>query len=403
MSGNKGNINSSISKFIDYFRDLLRGRERNAFERNLERDPFEREAMEGFQFLSPEELEVDMKQLDRQLTRRLKRTNRIMIYRMVAGIAVILTLSISYLLIFDKQIEELPENFQVSESIEEANMQTEKSDAVPAEAPILNQPTSIDKELIVSEIDEDKSESASDNTRTILSEEKAIDVASVPLVETLVVIQDENTAGLSLEFNDDEEILTEETTEEFAFQEFEEEASTKSEEISIPMTEAVETAFASQKSSSRAKKAAIPVSMSTEEFAVANNEGYNTFQSDSFSYSHVSGGVETDLETVKEKMFLEPEYIPASPVIGIKKYRKYIKKNIRFPENFPEQEKAVVFLKFILDEGGKADHFRIIESPDTAFSKEAIRLVDEGPLWIPPIRFGVYSAEETRLRIVFNN
>ena len=50
MSGNKGNINFSINKYIDYFRDLLRGRERNAFERNLERDPFEREAMEGFKW-----------------------------------------------------------------------------------------------------------------------------------------------------------------------------------------------------------------------------------------------------------------------------------------------------------------------------------------------------------------
>ena len=69
MSGNKGNINSSINKYIDYFRDLLKSRERNAFERNLEKDPFEWKNLAG----SPEyekkkkELIAGMKAFQRQI------------------------------------------------------------------------------------------------------------------------------------------------------------------------------------------------------------------------------------------------------------------------------------------------------------------------------------------------
>lgn len=399
MSGNKGNMNSSIKKYIDYFRDLIKGRERNAFERNLERDPFEKEALEGFQSISPEEIESDMKQLNRQLTHRVKRSNRMLIFRIAAGIAVILSLSISYLLIFDKQIDEFQGNYQVSENIEKAEKLTEKSGVIPAESPSIDKDVTVDNEIIEPKIIPDKSESALDNTPAIISKEKSVDLASVPLGETLDVEQDENTAGISMEFDDEAEILVEEAPEILTFYAYEEEVSV----ISEPLSEVVETAFASQKSSSRSKKVAIPSSVSIEEVVVSNDEAYNILQSDSFSDSRISGSVETNLETIRELIDLEPEYIPASPEIGMRKYRKYIKESVRFPEDFPELEKAVVILKFILNKSGKAEHFRIIESPDSSFSKEAIRLVEEGPQWIPSTRSGVYSAEETRLRIVFKH
>lgn len=393
-------MNSSINKYIDYFRDLIRGRERNAFERNLERDPFEKEALEGFQSISPEEIESDMKQLNRQLTHRVKRSNRMLIFRIAAGIAVILSLSISYLLIFDKQIDEFQGNYQVSETIEKAEKLTEKSGVIPAESLSIDKDVTVDNEIIEPKIIPDKSESALDNTPAIISKEKSVDLASVPLVETLDVEQDENTAGISMEFDDEAEILVEEAPEILTFYAYEEEEVSV---ISEPLSEVVETAFASQKSSSRSKKVAIPSSVSIEEVVVSNDEAYNILQSDSFFDSRISGAVETNLETIRELTDLEPEYIPASPEIGMRKYRKYIKESVRFPEDFPELEKAVVILKFILNKSGKAEHFRIIESQDSAFSKEAIRLVEEGPQWIPSTRSGVYSAEEIRLRIVFKH
>ncbi len=45
MSDNNKYRNSDIKKLIDYLRNHISGKERNAFERNLEKDPFEADAM----------------------------------------------------------------------------------------------------------------------------------------------------------------------------------------------------------------------------------------------------------------------------------------------------------------------------------------------------------------------
>jgi hypothetical protein len=42
-----------------------------------------------------------------------------------------------------------------------------------------------------------------------------------------------------------------------------------------------------------------------------------------------------------------------------------------------------------------------VRSPGESFSKEAIRLVEEGPDWIPASRDGEYSETPVRLRVVF--
>ena len=46
MKRNKKHINKDLQKFLDYFDGRITGSERNIFERDLERDPFESDATE---------------------------------------------------------------------------------------------------------------------------------------------------------------------------------------------------------------------------------------------------------------------------------------------------------------------------------------------------------------------
>ena len=67
---NKKNALLILSGIID---DKMTGRERNAFERELQKDPFAEEASEGFASVTPEEVSEDIADLQKQLKRRVEK------------------------------------------------------------------------------------------------------------------------------------------------------------------------------------------------------------------------------------------------------------------------------------------------------------------------------------------
>ena len=63
--------NRRVQDFLQYLRGETSGRERNLFERELEGDPFAKEAMEGFEQLSDAQLEEDLLSLHDRLRKRI--------------------------------------------------------------------------------------------------------------------------------------------------------------------------------------------------------------------------------------------------------------------------------------------------------------------------------------------
>ena len=72
---------------------------------------------------------------------------------------------------------------------------------------------------------------------------------------------------------------------------------------------------------------------------------------------------------------------PSEPVDGFKKYNKYVKENLKSPE--PLKEDVVVVLAFSVSPAGDPHDFRVIKGAPEAFNNEAIRVIKEGPKWIP--------------------
>jgi outer membrane biosynthesis protein TonB len=81
----------------------MKSTERNAFEKELQKDPFAEEASEGFNLITPEEVSGDIADLQKQLKKRVGKTDRIIYYRIAASIAALMIVS-SVLIIIGRKI-----------------------------------------------------------------------------------------------------------------------------------------------------------------------------------------------------------------------------------------------------------------------------------------------------------
>ena len=93
-------------------------------------------------------------------------------------------------------------------------------------------------------------------------------------------------------------------------------------------------------------------------------------------------------------------HIQPQPVNGIDSFNIYLEKNTRNPQTEKITEKIVI-LSFTVNTDSTISDFKIIESPGQAYSREAKRLIKEGPAWKPAMNNGQPAEEEYRIKIVF--
>lgn len=97
----------------------------------------------------------------------------------------------------------------------------------------------------------------------------------------------------------------------------------------------------------------------------------------------------TTVVTAKEQADKD---ITPQPVIGKRKYQKYLKENLVRPTDEKcAQMKGKVVLTFLVNKEGRPFYIKVKESLCESSDKEAIRLIQEGPNWI----YGNKSVEIT--------
>lgn len=97
----------------------------------------------------------------------------------------------------------------------------------------------------------------------------------------------------------------------------------------------------------------------------------------------------TTVVTAKEQADKD---ITPQPVIGKRKYQKYLKENLVRPTDEKcAQVKGKVVLTFLVNKEGRPFYIKVKESLCESSDKEAIRLIQEGPNWI----YGNKSVEIT--------
>ncbi len=93
MKAKEKNNKTKVSEFIRYVRGEMTKREENAFQRELQKDPFAEEADEGFSLITSEEAESDIRTLQNRLKGRVRKRSNVIIYRIAASVAVLMIIS----------------------------------------------------------------------------------------------------------------------------------------------------------------------------------------------------------------------------------------------------------------------------------------------------------------------
>jgi hypothetical protein len=123
----------TANEYLHYLKGDLSSQERHTFEKELEADPFEKEALEGMESLTTDQVEEDILTLHSRLRKRLGKKRRIAWYSAAASIASLLIVGTVFLQIYDfnpekaeKTLDE--EAFNVAPLTEQAESMTAEED-----------------------------------------------------------------------------------------------------------------------------------------------------------------------------------------------------------------------------------------------------------------------------------
>ena len=125
MSEKSKNRKKEFEDFLRYSQDQMSEEERNAFEKSLERNPFDAEALEGLSSISPEEARVELAGLQGQIQKRvtgsskITRDTRTMWYRVAAAVTVLLVVSSVLFTLFNNRMGQLDRKVAESPETEE--------------------------------------------------------------------------------------------------------------------------------------------------------------------------------------------------------------------------------------------------------------------------------------------
>jgi len=368
-----------IRRYLD---GKMSDRERNSFERKLQGDPFEEEAMGGLSGLSSEEFDKDLSSLRAGLkSRTYRRTS--LFYRIAAAVVVLLAIS-SLLLVreLNKPTMMVSENLAVEEDsiVERAVVSEEVS-------------------LKAREPEATENEPGSTATRTIIGEETEIISDDEAIVAGIVLdIVDEQEHGDELETVDSSVSinLTRLETPVMEVLEAEAEAEAEAKKVAEEVQSKNIVSEERKVSAVRSKKVkeAVPQPMAVEQAA----------EMDTGVVFAEEAGITEDQVMKFQEAEVDPDIIAdsgAEPYGGMKEFREYLETDQIFPSGWNESDREIVKLELTVGISGEIEKIEIIKSPDKLFSDEAIRLVEEGPPWFAAVRNSKRVEEIVMVRIVF--
>jgi hypothetical protein len=408
------NIRVEKSGFLRYRKGEMTGRERNAFERDLQKDPFAEEAADGFELLSPVELQDDLSKLTKKLKARTTRKKSLVLYRIAASVAVLMIVSSVFIVVNRKNNiarssmtvqEQVPFTIARSEPVRPA---PETSDqAVPQQ-----QRERAKKELYVA-VEEQPSKKAAEPADINIEKEEAPQkvpeqkIAEEPVVAERRAIADEAAARMPAGAAAEKSLRTSIPATQITGQVISTEDSMPLPGASVmikgtnkgTITDAHGNFSLDIPQKETVTLVASSIGMTTVELPASSERPLQiTLQPDVASLSEV---VVTGYGTRAKREEGSSSYNPPQPVNGRTAYNRYIDANIRRPDSSTAGQRAVVVARFPVLADGTTGSINILRTPGEEFSREAIRLIKSGPSWKPALRDGVAVEDSVTLRIVF--
>ncbi|MBG0861265.1 MAG: carboxypeptidase-like regulatory domain-containing protein [Bacteroidales bacterium] len=399
-------IKTDSPDFLRYLKGTMSDQERNAFERELQKDPFAEEAAEGLSQISPEEVSADLADLGKRLKKRISRKQRFIYYRIAASVAVLMVITSVFIIIERSrpgtEISEISMNqvtFDIpeSKSLREPPIVTRESDykelpardkneSVPAkqkgEITPVETADAGEKVLAAAEKSEALIQADIKAAATVTSERRAAAPAPAALREKSNAM---TVRGKILSSEDNmplpgANVVVKGTTKG---------AVTDTEgRFSITLPDEAESTLIANF-----------IGMETKEFRVRGDSDL-VVRLDP-SVMALSEVVVVGYGIARSEDDEQTGYTPPVPVTGKRSFDRYIGENMKKPGTLTPGQKAIVVVNFIVRRNGIVDSIKVIRSPGFDFSDEAIRLIKEGPSWNPAENNGITVDDEVRIRIVF--
>ncbi len=99
---------------------------------------------------------------------------------------------------------------------------------------------------------------------------------------------------------------------------------------------------------------------------------------------------------------LPPTVDLAHPEIGNRAFKQYLEKNIRYPEEAKTKKiEGRVTVEFTIEPNGALTNFNIIRGIGSGCDEELIRLIKEGPKWIPTKKDNVAIQGKAKVQLKF--
>jgi hypothetical protein len=428
MSGTE-NKSWSREDLIRYRAGKMTGKERNAFEKEMQRDPFLADAFEGLESVTHDEAVADLEFIRGKIQRKGRRFNGL-IYSGAAAAILLLIISSFWLFQTGRQSSEGQGIVDAGQSVESDTTRLIAAMPEPAKT---SEP---EKETI------DKSKNA---TPAMPSLKKSESVKTVPVAEK----RDEIGAAYTVDDKAVEKLLLQDTLKAARAIISEEEISSRmagvslqavakeapritgtiySKDDSLPLPGVAVTVKGMPNIvavSGVDGSFVLPVRPDSNILVVANFIGMVATEVRAGSEKPIRIDMVTDVTSLDEIVVvgygterktavtgavstIRPDvpantskYRAATPVGGYSEFTEYIKKNLRYPGDAEGGSREVVVIDLPLSESGRKGVPVIVKSPGELFSAEAIRLILAGPEWTPSIMNGIPTADTVIVRIVF--
>ena len=375
MKKNKLIINEE--NFRRYLENRMSESERHRFERELQKHPFETEAMEGYE-KTPTKMKKDLEEIKNRIGKR-KRKNTYRYWAAAASVLLMVTAGlIWYQLGKEPPIAEM--------AVIEREKQEEKTAAVKDSA--------IEKEDVVRE-DESREEKAAELlAKKENTPAEPADTRS-PKQPAMAAAGTESSEEITVDEKVSQEIVT-----------------AKNNAAGVTRdTKRVAYDLANRQRSAQAKLKSIATAENST-IKLTGKEQYPVDSNDIFpdSFRTISPGVyETVQEiqgvAVQDNVERKSDHylsdIAAHPQGGMERYRKYLEKQAVLPENYPHKKETVKLLLEIDSRGNVAD-IRQQVTADSVLVERSKNIIHNGPAWSPKIVNGKKIQSEVPLEINFH-
>lgn len=405
----KARYNSPAFKdFKRYSNNSMSERERNAFEKEMEKDPFLKDAFEGFESLQETFFENDLHILKNQISQKTKKSNRITYYRIAASISLLLVLTTFIYLYINPKLSEKANSTILTESIESKDVKAADQNTIAEPA--------MESELIKPKQNKPRSEAKTKKTEVTPPSVSKSDMQNIKTENTeyeeLLVEQDKETIPEILFDTKSAEILAEKSTPTNVFprakidqsENYKEQKRLRGKVLSSEDYQPLAGATVSVKGSQNVTVTNMEGNFELPAEVISDTAPTLQIDYIGMERQEILADAGNDLNIVLNPSAISLNEIEISKAsrrkssakdessalaikealtpLGKKDFEKFILENQLFPKNNDGLKSAKIVLNFNINEHNQPINIKILESPSKIYSNEAIRLLQLYPKWI---------------------